>query len=193
VTIDVQGIASIEHLSRQESYCGSFTCSTPLGNSAHGGIFAVAAGLNRLGVSFEAHGFGDFNGSRANYYYEEQLVQRDRWWAYLFRYTPQPQGRVIVTLVGGPAIVLSDIHGSSRQRFNGVPFGGLTPINFSTSGFGFAVGTDVSLPLTRHLALVAPIRYRRTPVSVFYDVVTRSSVNVGLGFSWSVVRRVYLK
>jgi glyoxylase-like metal-dependent hydrolase (beta-lactamase superfamily II) len=193
VTIDVQGAAVVARVSREENYCEAFTCSAPLQDVTHGGTIAFVTGMGRIGASIEAQVDQEGHGSRAGLFYEDEIVHRDTSWAFLFRYTPQPQSRMTVTFVGGPAFVTSNIRGFSRSRFNGIPFGPLSEINYTTSGLGFAAGADLVGSLTRRLSLVVPIRFRRTSADAWTDVVTQSSVKVGAGLSWSVVRHVYMK
>jgi hypothetical protein len=188
----VQGAAVVARVSREESYCGAFTCSAPLQDVTQGGTIAVVIGMGRIGASIEAQVDQEGHGSRAGLFYEDEIVHRDTSWAFLFRYTPQPQSRMSVTFVG-PAFVTSNIRGFSRSRFNGIPFGPLSEINYTASGLGFAAGADLVASLTRRLGLVVPIRFRRTSADIWTDVVAQSSVNVGAGLSWSVVRHVYMK
>jgi hypothetical protein len=193
VAIDVQGAGIINRVSRSADYCETFSPCTPPGNVTPGATVGALITMGRFGVGLETQLNGQFTGSRGSRFYDDEVSYRDTSWSILFRYQPQPRGSVAVTLVGGPTAVYGRLRGTSLQKGGGAPFMGFYDISTDTDGFGFTVGSDVSVAMGSRLSVIVPVRFSLTSRELWGDVASHTSLHIGAGLSWSLRRSIILK
>jgi glyoxylase-like metal-dependent hydrolase (beta-lactamase superfamily II) len=189
--IDASGRAVVNYTQRKGSaFCAAWT-SCAAGGAIAGGTGALTVTFGtRFGVSVETTLGQQYWGSRTTAAREEEAAVRQSRVALLLRVGAARPGGLSLVPTGGISRTRGDVRGLSLTRGLLAPAGGFHPIEQTGTRMGVTGGVDIVLTTERGFGLVVPVRVTklRGPRPEFWPAMT--DVQVGIGVSLPIVRRV---